>query len=232
MAGLDDVKQDYVQAETLEAELERWMAEVAPYQWRPVRPLRPARAALLVVDMNRPFVEPGGLLSAPSAGAMVPRIAQVVAAFRQARRPVLWLVQGHHSLEHDRGEHLATWWPVMLRAGTEDVEMVAGLEPLPAEKVILKRRYSGFYQTDLELTLRCLGVTEVVIAGVLTNVCPYATAVDAFMRDLDVYYLADGTAAHNRRLHVAALQNLAAWCGAVVTVAEVCGWLGELMSDE
>lgn len=225
MPGLDDLKEDYVQPETLDAELAGWMAEVAPYQWRPVRPLARASSALLVVDMNRPFVEPGCLLAAPSGAAIVPRIAQVVAAFRKTARPILWLVQGHHSLEHDRGAHLAEWWPTMLRAGTEDVEMVAGLEPLPDEKVILKRRYSGFYQTDLELTLRCLGISQVVIAGLLTNVCPYATAVDAFMRDLDVYYLADGTAAHNRHLHVTALQNLAAWCGAVVTAAQVCQWL-------
>ncbi len=225
MPGLDELKEDYVQAQTLDAELEGWLAEVAPYQWRPVHPLTPGRAALLMVDMNRPFVEPGGLLSAPSAPAIVPRLIQLVASFREAERPVLWLVQGHHSLEHDRGAHLAEWWPTMMRSGTADVEMAAGLEPLPDEKIILKRRYSGFYQTDLELTLRCLGVTQVVIAGLLTNVCPYATAVDAFMRDLDVYYLADGTAAHNRHLHVTALQNLAAWCGAIVTVAQVCQWL-------
>lgn len=225
MPGLDDLKEEYVRAETLDAELAGWMAEVTPYQWRPVRPLMPASAALLVVDMNRPFVERNCFLSAPSGAAIVPRIAQVVEAFRQAERPVLWLVQAHHSLEHDRGEHLAGWWPTMMREGTEDVEMATGLEPLSDEKVILKRRYSGFYQTDLELTLRCLGVTQVVIAGLLTNVCPYATAVDAFMRDLDVYYLADGTAAHNRHLHVTALQTIAGWCGAVVTVAQVCAWL-------
>ena len=226
MPGPQEIKEDYVTAATIEAELTAWMAAVASFQWRPVPPVTPEAAALLIVDMNRPFVEPGCLLSTPSAPAIVPRLAQVVAAFRQASRPVLWLVQGHHSLQHDRGAHLAAWWPTMIHAGTDDVAMAAGLEPLPEEKTILKRRYSGFYQTDLELTLRCLGVSQVVIGGVLTNVCPYATAVDAFMRDLDVYYLADGTAAFNRELHVCALQNIAAWCGAVVTAGEVSGWLG------
>lgn len=225
MAGPEAIKEEYVTTETLEAELENWREAVAPYQWRAVPAVVPETAALLIVDMNRPFVEPGCLLSVPSAPAIVPRLAQVVTAFRAARRPVLWLVQGHHSLEHDRGAHLAAWWPTMMREGTGDVAMAPGLEPLAEEKIIYKRRYSGFYQTDLELTLRCLGVTQVVIAGLLTNVCPYATAVDAFMRDLDVYYLADGTAAHNRHLHVTALQTIAGWCGAVVTVAQVCAWL-------
>ena len=227
MPGLDDLKQVYVTPETLDAELAGWLAEVAPYQWRPVAALRAEAAALLVVDMSRPFVEPGQPLAVPSAPAIVPRIAEAVGAFRRAGRPVLWLVQGHHSLEHDRGAHLAAWWPALIQEGTPQVEMPAALAPRAEEKVILKRRYSGFYQTDLELTLRCLGVTQVVIAGVLTNVCPYATAVEAFMRDLEIYYLADGTAAHNRELHVGALRNVAGWCGAVVTVAQVREWLAE-----
>jgi nicotinamidase-related amidase len=226
MPGLDDLKEIYVTPETLEAELAGWMEEVGPYQWRVTPVPRAPESALLVVDMSRPFVEAGQPLSVPSAPAIVPRLAEAVAAFRRAGRPVLWLVQGHHSREHDRGAHLAAWWPALIREGTEQVEMGTGLEPRAGEKVILKRRYSGFYQTDLELTLRCLGVTQVVIAGVLTNVCPYATAVDAFMRDLEVYYLADGTAAHNRELHVGALRNVAGWCGTVVTVAEVEAWLG------
>ncbi|HEY3397170.1 MAG TPA: isochorismatase family cysteine hydrolase [Armatimonadota bacterium] len=225
MPGLADFKEEYVTAETLDRELETWMAEVAPFQWRPVAPLNPAATALVIVDMTKPFAEEGYPLVAPSAPAIVPRLAEAVAAFRRAGRPVLWLVQGHHSLPHDRGAHLARWWPTMICEGTPDVEMTAGLEPLPEEKIIYKRRYSGFYQTDLELTLRCLGASQVVIAGVLTNVCPFSTAVDAFMRDLDVYYLADGTAAHSRALHVSALQNIAGWSGAVVRTKEVCAWV-------
>lgn len=210
------MKERYVTAGTLDAELERWMAEVAPYQWRPVKPLERAAAALLVVDMNRPFVEEGYPLAAPSAPAIVARLAELVDAFREAERPVLWIVQGHHSLEHDRGGHLVGWWPTMLQEGSPDVELATGLRAAAGEKVIVKRRYSAFYQTDLELTLRCLGVRQVVVAGVLTHVCPFATAFDAFMRDLDVYYPADCTAAPNRALHVGALQTVAGWCGAVV----------------
>jgi ureidoacrylate peracid hydrolase len=218
MAGLAELKELYVTADTLDTELDGWMDEVAPFQWRAVKPLEPSAAALLVVDMNRPFVEKGYPLAAPSAPAIM---ARLVDAFRRAGRPVLWIVQGHHSLEHDRGEHLAYWWPAMLREGTPDVELAGGLRVALGEKVIVKRRYSGFYQTDLELTLRCLGIRQVAVAGVLTHVCPFATAFDAFMRDLDVYYPADCTAAPNRELHVGALKTIAGWCGAVVRSRDI-----------
>lgn len=225
MVGLADLRECYVTAETLDRELEGWMDEVAPFQWREMTCFQPDAAALLIVDMNRPFVDKGYPLASPSATAIVHRLAELVKAFRQANRPVLWIVQGHHSVEHDRGEHLVDWWPTMLQEGTPAVEMTTGLHVAPGEKVIMKRRYSGFYQTDLELTLRCLGIRQVVITGTLTNVCPFTTAFDAFMRDLDVYYPADCTAAPNRAIHVQALQTIAGWCGTVIRSRDLYAWL-------
>lgn len=225
MNGLAKLKETYVTAKTLDKELSRWMAEVTPFQWREITPFQPKAVALLVVDMNRPFVEAGYPLAAPSAPAIVARLAKVVAAFRAAARPVIWIVQGHHSQQHDRGEKLAAWWPTMFQEGTPAVELATGLSVAEGEKLIIKRRYSGFYQTDLELTLRCLGIRQVVVGGVLTNVCPFTTAFDAFMHDLNVFFLADGTAAANRHLHVTALQNVAGWCGSVVRSRTVCAWL-------
>jgi len=227
MPGLEELKEVYVTADSLDAAVEDWLAEIAPYQWRALKPLSPPAVALLIIDMNKPFVEAGHPLSVPVAPILVPRLTEVVRGFRQAERPVLWAAQGHHSLEYDRGAHLYAWWPTMIREGTSDTEIAEGLQVAPRDKIIVKRRYSAFYQTDLELTLRCLGVTQVVIGGLLTNVCPYTTAFDAFMRDLDVYYLADGTGAYNRALHVGALCNIAAWCGAVVRCRDVCARLAQ-----
>jgi nicotinamidase-related amidase len=225
MPGPADIIETYVTADTLDRELDGWMAEVAPYQWRGAKPLDVATSALLVVDMNKPFVEEGYPLSTPNGRAVLPRIAQTVDAFRRAGRPVIWIIQGHHSVAHDRGDHLSAWWTTPILEGTSDVELPTGLQAHPEEKIIMKRRYSGFYATDLELTLRNLGITAVAICGLITNVCPYTTAFDAFMRDLDVYYLADGTAAFNRDLHVNSLRTIAGWCGYVVRANEVMEWL-------
>jgi len=220
MPGPQDLAETYVTAETLDAELEGWLNELKPYQWREVEPFRKEAAALLVVDMTKPFVERGPLAS-PNARAIVARIASLVESFRSALRPVLWIVQGHHSVQHDRGKRLSSWWPVPLLEGTDDVEMTSGLDVMPDEKVIVKRRYSGFYQTDLECTLRCLGVEQLVICGVITNVCPFATAFDAFFRDFCVYFPADCAASLNRDLHLAALRSIAGWCGYVVRTRDI-----------
>jgi len=225
MPGPPDFASEYVTADTLDRELAGWLQDIRPYCWREVEPLRPGASALLVVDMTRPFVDEGRPLSSSNARAILPRLNGLVSAFRSARRPVIWLVQGHHSVPHDRGKRLAAWWPTPILEGTDDVEVADGLEVAQGEKVIVKRRYSGFYQTDLEVTLRCLGVDQLVICGVLTNVCPYTTAFDAFFRDLCVYYPADATAALNRDLHVSALRTVAGWCGYVVTVADIVAGL-------
>lgn len=226
MPGLNEVIETYVTADTLDQELVGWLEEIRPYQWRETEPVRRDSVALLVVDMTKPFLEEGRPLASANARAIVPRVAELADAFRGAGRPVLWLVQGHHSVEHDRGRRLSLWWPMPLLEGTGDVEMAAGLEVGEGEKVIVKRRYSGFYQTDLDVTLRCLGVTQVVICGVLTHMCPFATAVDAFSRDLCVYYPPDATASICRALHIAALQTIAGWCGYVVPAREIIAPLG------
>lgn len=221
MAGIGDVVQQYITAETLEAKTGHWLAEIAPYRWRETKALDPGRSALLVVDMTRPFVDPGNPLASPNAAVIVPRVRQLVEAFRRSDRPVIWLIQGHHSVAADRGQLLDSWWPKPILEGTPDVEVAAGLSVENSEKVIIKRRYSGFYQTDLELTLRSLEVEAVVICGVLTNVCPYLTAFDAFYRGFRVYYPADATAALNEALHLSALCSISAWAGYVVTCTRI-----------
>ena len=225
MPGIPEFAETYVTVDTLDRELAGWMEDVRPFQWREEEALDRDAAALLVVDMTGPFVDENRPLASPNARAIVPRLNELVGAFRSARRPVLWTVQGHHSVEHDRGKRLSAWWPMPLLEGAGDTEMAAGLEVAKGEKVIVKRRYSGFYQTDLECTLRCLEVKQVVICGVLTNVCPYTTAFDAFFRDFGVYYPADCTASLNRDLHVNALRNIAGWCGHVVRAHDIIAQL-------
>jgi ureidoacrylate peracid hydrolase len=74
--------------------------------------------------------------------------------------------------------------------------------------VVLKHRYSAFYNTDLETILRCQGVEHLVITGVMTNLCCESTARDAYFRDYRVSFLADATGSINEEMHVASLLNL------------------------
>jgi ureidoacrylate peracid hydrolase len=97
----------------------------------------------------------------------------------------------------------------MCLEGSPESEVHPDIAPLPGEKVIFKHRYSAFYNTDLETVLRGLQVDQLVISGIMTNMCCESTARDAYFRDLRVFFLADGTGSINEEMHLASLLNLA-----------------------
>jgi isochorismate hydrolase len=95
------------------------------------------------------------------------------------------------------------------------------IAPLGEDKVVQKNRYSAFYGTDLEEHLRKLGVTDLLIAGVMTNLCCETTARDAFVRDFRVFFLADGTATATQDFQRATLRNLAFGFAYLVTCDQI-----------
>lgn len=97
----------------------------------------------------------------------------------------------------------------MCLEGSPESEIHPDIAPLPGEKVISKHRYSAFYNTDLETVLRCLQIEDLVISGVMTNLCCESTARDAYQRDYRVFFLADSTGSINEEMHLASLRNLA-----------------------
>jgi nicotinamidase-related amidase len=92
---------------------------------------------------------------------------------------------------------------------------------LPGEKVILKHRYSAFYNTDLETVLRCLKIEDLVVTGIMTNLCCESTVRDAYYRDYRVFVLADGTGSLTEEMHLASLLNLAFGFSFVTTADDI-----------
>ena len=115
----------------------------------------------------------------------------------------------------------ADWWVGMCLEGSLESEVHPDLAPRPGEKEIIKHRYSSFYNTDLETILRCLKVEDLVITGIMTNMCCESTARDAYYRDYRVFFLADGTGSITEDMHVASLLNLAFGFAWVTTEDEV-----------
>jgi nicotinamidase-related amidase len=101
------------------------------------------------------------------------------------------------------------WWEGRCLEGSEAGEIHPELRPLPGEKVVTKHRYSAFYNTDLETVLRCLKIEDLVVSGVMTNLCCESTARDAYFRDYRVFIPADGTGTITEEMHLASLLNLA-----------------------
>ena len=138
----------------------------------------------------------------------MPNVALLIKSFRKRKLPVIYTAHVHKSKEMDGGI-LGWWWEGMIMENTNDAEIHPDLAPLPEEKIIHKHRYSAFYNTDLEIVLRCLKVTDLIITGVMTNLCCESTARDAYLRDHRVFFLLDATGTVDEELHLATLKNLA-----------------------
>ncbi len=214
-----------ISARTLTEKTRLWLRRIAPYN-RAHLTLNVGKAALLVIDMQKYFVDPGGQAFVPWAPAILPNVAGLIRSFRETGLPVIFTRHVHHPERLDAGI-MAWWWEGMCVEGSPESEIHPDLAPVSGEKVILKHRYSAFYNTDLETVLRCLKTEDLVITGVMTNMCCESTARDAYFRDYRVFFTADATAAINEKMHEASLLNLAYGFACVTAAASITGWIGK-----
>jgi len=191
----------------------------------------PGHTAVLVIDVQNDFCAPGGFydrIGADLAGIqeMIPRLQRFLTNAREAALPVIFVAAGYDaeylSSVH-RERHLRRFGQVLpcCPSGTWGAEF-CGVAPEPGEPVIVKRRYSAFHGTELDLLLRNHGIRTIVLVGVATNVCVEAAARDACMRDYYAVIVDDCTAARNEHVHRTALAGLEANFGVVAT-AEAIG---------
>jgi len=211
--------ESYVKPESLEAKTRGWLRQIAPFNQHQMQ-LNLEKAALLVIDMQRFFLDPASPTFTCGGLAILPTLKRLIAAFRAAGRPVIYTRHVHHPDRLDAGI-MGWWWEGMCLEGSAESEVQDEIAPLPNEKVILKHRYSTFYNTDLETVLRCLKIEDLVISGIMTNMCCESTARDAYYRDYRVFFLADGTGSINEEMHLASLLNLAFGFAFVTTAGSV-----------
>jgi ureidoacrylate peracid hydrolase len=209
----------YVNQETLAAKRQKWLDQIAPFNTHRMQ-LNSEKAALLVIDMQDFFLDPSSPSFTCGGPAILPNLKRAINAFRQAGRPVIYTQHVHHPDHLDAGI-MGWWWEGMCLEGSPESAIHQDIAPQPHEKVISKHRYSAFYNTDLETVLRCLKVEDIVVTGVMTNLCCESTARDAYFRDYRVFFLADGTGSVTEELHQASLLNLSfgfAWVTDVETI--------------
>jgi len=176
---------------------------------------------LLVVDMQNGFCHPDGSFPRIGRGleGAMEAVGNAAIAVRQARRagvPVVFTRHVYRPGRPDEGAALIRNSPELagvagLAVGTWDADVCAELECGPDDLVVDKVRFDAFQWTSLEPLLRGLGVTELMICGVVTNICVETTARSAFMRDFPVTLLADCCAAKTRRLHELSVEVLSSY---------------------
>lgn len=133
-------------------------------------------------------------------------LQKVIDAARQHHLPLFFTQHGHESAE--KAGMLGQWWADLIIKGSSEARLLPELGVSPEEKIIPKTTYSAFHSTNLEDMLKEHGIQDLVIGGVMTNLCCETTARDAFVRDYRVFFLADGTSTASQDFHLATLKNL------------------------
>jgi nicotinamidase-related amidase len=170
------------------------------------------RRALVVVDMIHDFAHEGGALyCGPSMGRIIPVIQAELDRAREAREPVVYLTDAHMP---DDAEF--RMFPPHAIVGTKGAEIVPELAPSETDVVIPKRRYSGFFGTDLDITLRERGVDTLRLVGDCTNICVLYTAADARNLGYAVEVVKDGVTSFDEEAHRDALRELERTLGAKI----------------
>lgn len=176
--------------------------------FRRALPLVPGRTALVVVDMQRAFVEAGQALEVPAARDVVPRIQELLAIFREKGLPIVFteftyspaapLLVGELHPEHRPavpGAPTGFGFPSSsCLLGEDNRRVVSELAPRADELVVSKHYYDGFNGTVLDGALRARGVTTLAVTGTMTDICVLATVIGGFNREYRLVVVEDAVA--------------------------------------
>lgn len=181
--------------------------------------IEPPRAALLIHDMQKYFLN--------FWGGNSPLIQQVVENIANLRRycklvgiPVFYTAQPNIQSDEDRALLNDMWGPG-LNKHPEQQAVVDVLAPDEDDHVLVKWRYSAFHRSSLQAILQETGRNQLIICGVYAHIGCLTTAIDAFMRNVQPFMVADGLADFSREEHLMALRYTAGRCGRVMTSAEL-----------
>lgn len=220
----------------------------------PARPealrLSPRDTAVVVIDMQNAYASEGGYLDLAGfdiagAAAVIERIATVLDTARAAGLPVIFFQNGwdqdyveaggEGSPNFHKSNALKTMRArpelegKLLARGGWDYELVDRLTPKPGDIRLHKTRYSGFFNSQLDSTLRSRGIRNIVFVGIATNVCVESTLRDGFMLEYFGVMLEDAChQAGPEFVQQAAVFNVEKFFGWVSTTADFCGAFGQL----
>jgi biuret amidohydrolase len=195
-------------------------------------PLDPARAALVVIDMQRDFIEPGGFgdtlgNDVARLKAIVPTVAALIALFRRHAMPIIHTREAHKPdlsdcppakrLRGAPGLRIGDTGAMgrILIAGEPGNAILPELAPLPTEIAIDKPGKGMFWATGLHERLQAMGVTQLVFAGVTTEVCVQTSMREANDRGYDCLLIEDATESYFPAFKAATIEMIVAQGGIV-----------------
>ncbi len=197
-------KEEYLRENNCSNKIRKWKKILSGYNehWKE---FHIENSALLIIDMQNYFLDKRSHAYVPSKNLLLKNTKQLLAAYREKNLPILFT---YFAVKEPEEDPIKRWWGESVFDKSIESRIVKILEPLPHEKVIRKNNYNAFYNTDAEQFLKQKGIKNVLISGVLTNLCCETTAREAFIRNFDVFFLLDATATYNEEMHLSSLCSL------------------------
>ncbi|SJL85125.1 isochorismatase family protein [Vibrio palustris] len=185
------------------------------------------RAVLLIHDMQQYFLD----FYADDAlkARLIQTVSEIKAACKAQGIPVVYTAQPGDQAPQDRAL-LTDFWGTGLKASDQVTRIVPELAPDTDDTVLTKWRYSAFKRSPLLETMQEQQRDQLIIVGVYAHIGCMLTAADAFMYDVQAFFVADGLGDFSREDHIDALQYVAKRCGYVTNQADILQCIQEQQS--
>lgn len=174
------------------------------------------KMAILVIDAINEYFDPKGKVFCEECRKIIQNLQKLLGFSRKKNIPIIYV---NTSLLTDK-EPLAKKWGLHAVRGTWGAEIIPELQSQKGDFIIFKRTYDGFYNTELELTLRSLDVDTVVVVGIHTHVCVLLTAAGAFNRGFNVIAIEDCMTTGYKPSHESRLRFYKTHLGELLTLED------------
>lgn len=176
------------------------------------------KTALIIIDMQNDFVLPKSPMCVAGAMAIIPNIEKILNHFRSSALPVFHVVREYRAdgsdVEKTRRQNFLNKQSYCV-PGTKGCAIVDQLNPVAGEYRVVKNRFSGFMNTELDFILRRLDVRNIIVCGVQYPNCIRATIYDAVSLDYDVTLVTDAAGAETEevaRANIYDISNIGVDC--------------------
>jgi nicotinamidase-related amidase len=191
--------------------------------------IKPEECALIVVDLQEDFVNPGNPMCVPEAYRQIPRVKALIEGCREVGVPVFYT---EHSISQDNACDFYEYWDPIRNGAIKEYEQATkvyhGLDPQPGERIInTKHAYDSFAGTNLDYVLRNHRTRTVIICGTLTNFCCESTARTAYFLGYHVVFGSDVNATDSALAHEATIRTMRRGFARVLPGAEIVRILKE-----
>jgi nicotinamidase-related amidase len=182
------------------------------------------KVCLVIIDMQHDFLDESSPLFVQGGPLIIVNLLKVLTFFRKNKLPVIFVRRIHRNDGSDVDKPRVGLFKSVggfLLEGSKGAEIVEAIKPLPSEVIVTKKRWSAFFQTELDLILRRYQIETLILTGVQMPNCIRATATDAISLDYDVVILEDGTASSSIEVQKGNLIDMANMGAKILKTDEV-----------